>query len=92
MIIAKKFIGFATCWTRPKWKFWIRIYACYIEKDDGNRDVWVVCDDCKCPCDNFKIWFDWYEIRKKLGFPLPDRNDWIRKRVNFGGKSWTFHL
>jgi len=77
MIVAKKFLGFATCWTRPWWKIWIRIYAIYMEKEDGRRDMWDVCDDCKCHCDNYKIWFDWEAIRRFFGKPLPTYKEWI---------------
>ena len=54
-VISSRFMGFATCWTRPWWKFWIRIYEVRL----NNGDTEVLCMDCKNICTNYKIWFIW---------------------------------
>lgn len=44
-----KFLGYATCWTRPKGTL-IEIYLLNIK---GIRSYW--CNDCKNSCDNFEF-------------------------------------
>ena len=55
-ILKHQLLGLATCWTRPRWKFWIRIYRITLE--DGR--IGVVCRDCMNYCDNFEIWLKFY--------------------------------
>ena len=82
IIREKKFLGLATCWTRPWWKIWIPIYVLYLEHDEtGERDVVDVCDDCKCHCDNYRVWFPFYKIRECLGFPLMTRKEWVNSKT-----------
>jgi len=64
IIVKEEFVGFATCRMRPWWKFWIRINLIHtidpIKRMNkfSAYNVREVCTDCKCFCDNYKIWFD----------------------------------
>ena len=59
IIYKKVFLGLATCKKggRPWWKVWIKIYGIYSRHNKtGVEQAFNVCNDCKCPCDNFEIW------------------------------------
>jgi hypothetical protein len=62
-IIRREFVGFATCWTRPWWKIYIRVYR---DLDENGRTCYY-CDNCKNVCDHYEIWFrnPWDKKRMK---------------------------
>ena len=56
-ILDRKFLGFATCWTRPWWKFWIKVYADKISDQYIEDCNWIYyCSDCRNVCDHWEIW------------------------------------